>query len=308
MLDLGMDFGVTNADTREVKVLKHTTVHSLLSRFTSGIGLDKSKNGTGISIWNGSEVEHYGFGLEIDYDKADPLSEIKMRREFRDKLIPIVKGKHFEVAIVEDVFGGKSFDTTRKLLALNTVFDELILDGVCTVGEFYKWENTLWKKYFRKICKIKGYPDDKTEIQKIFEYLQYPYYMTQINSESRDKQFQDKLDSLGMLCALSVFKGEGGKIPKKKLRLTQVIVKPFGTFEEVMYAGDKVLSDSIAHEADIKGNVKDGILRTLTDAEPDKVFYTIQDNACLGTLALELDLELSPYGSTILYFYRKKRK
>lgn len=308
MLDLGMDFGIENSvlDQKVASVSK-PTVQSILENIESAIALDISKLQTGITIKENNEIKHYTISLLTEYSDDDPFCEIKMRKEFAQKLKPFVEGKHFQIGAVEDVFGGVNYQTTRKLLALNTVFDEFIYDGVCKVDEFYKWGNKLWKKYFRRLVKIKGYPDDKEEIRQIFDFLEYDFYMA--NKHRKADDIQDMLDSCGLLCAVALFKSSGEKSAKKKsIKMNQIQLYCLEDEDDIDYLQDIVVSNVSLTYTELKGNIKRAIKNRLLESNEDVVFYSNVDNGALGTLALDLDLTLSPYGASTLVFYRKALK
>ena len=157
-------------------IIEKLTVLNLFKTIKSGIGLDISKNHTGIVIWNGKTIETYGFAIE-EYDKSDYFAEYKMRRDFKEKLYQIVKDRHFEYCIVEDVYSGENFDTVRKLLALQTVIDELIFEHVCVVDNFVRWLQVEWSKYTRQVYKQAGRLKSKLETQGILEYLEFDFYL-----------------------------------------------------------------------------------------------------------------------------------
>ena len=168
-------------------IIEKLTVLNLFKTIKSGIGLDISKNHTGIVIWNGKTIETYGFAIE-EYDKSDYFAEYKMRRDFKEKLYQIVKDRHFEYCIVEDVYSGENFDTVRKLLALQTVIDELIFEHVCVVDNFVRWLQVEWSKYTRQVYKQAGRLKSKLETQGILEYLEFDFYLEHKGDSERVKK------------------------------------------------------------------------------------------------------------------------
>lgn len=187
-------------------ILEKLTVLNIFKTIKSGIGLDISKNHTGIVIWNGETIETYGFAIE-DYDKSDYFAEYRMRRDFKGILTQIVQGRTFEYCIVEDVYSGENFDTVRKLLALQTVIDELIFEHVCVVDHFARMLQVEWSKYTRQIYKQNGRLKSKVETQALLEHLGFEFYMQhKDDSDSRKKEifFEDICDACAMLVGLIV--------------------------------------------------------------------------------------------------------
>lgn len=295
----------------EVKVDK-VTVDSLLSKFESAIGLDISKRSTGCVIWYNGVLEKYKIKLEDNIDiKNNPLAEEKMRREFKQKLLEVIKGRNFQYGVVENVFGGENFDTVRKLLALNTVFDGIILDGSCSVEHYYKKPNQEWKKYFGKITHIEGAPTDKFKIQQIFEYLEFDYYMQNkdlSDSEKENTGFQDILDATGLLCALSVELDSDIDIKKKPLiPFNKLNIKYYDSEDEFEYDGRMSRVHDLGITLVTADNIKDVkkfIVNTVNE-DTSKVYMIEVPNDKLGYFALEKGIEASPYGSKWILAYVK---
>lgn len=188
-------------------VYEKITVLNMLEMIHSGIGLDISKNHTGVFIWDNGAVEEYGFALP-EYDSNDPHAEYRMRLAFKTKLKEIVNGRYFEHCIVEDCYGGDNFDTVRKLLALNTVIDELIFEGVVKVDHFYRWKEPVWLSNFRLLYKQKGHLKAKVETQGILEYLEYDFYLKNKDLPKARKEeifFEDKCDACGQLLSVVAY-------------------------------------------------------------------------------------------------------
>lgn len=199
-----MNFGV---DSIDIPVIQTPTVISILDGLGSGIGLDIAKNHTGVCIYTGDRIIQQGFRLQ-EYDKNDVHAEYKMRKDLKCQLGGILNGLSVEHCVVEDVYGGENFDTVRKLLALNTVIDELIDEGVVRTRNFYRWSETRWLKYFRRFYKFRGGLKSKIETQKILEYLRDTFYLENINLSSSKKLeifFEDICDATAMLCSVSTY-------------------------------------------------------------------------------------------------------
>lgn len=192
-------------------MIERATIYDILTQVPSGLGLDISKNHTGIIVWDGKEIKDYGFALE-SRDRSDYFAEYRMRLEFKENLSAVIGGMQFSVIIVEDVYGGENFDTVRKLLALNTVIDELIFERKVICDEFFRWNEPMWLSNARLLYKQRGKLKAKIETQGILEFLQWDYYLTHKDDTIAQKKeifFEDKCDACGMLlgvCASKLFK------------------------------------------------------------------------------------------------------
>ena len=92
------------------------------------LALDVSKTSTGVAVVYGDEV--WVANITIDTPEDSQFFEVLSRRELKEKLLKHLGSKRwFSCIFVEDVYNGINPETTRKLYALNSAIDELILDG-----------------------------------------------------------------------------------------------------------------------------------------------------------------------------------
>lgn len=185
------------------------------------LGLDISVNSTGICLYrDGIKTTA---NVALNYQTGDPHAEVLLRRQLKTDLLELIKGLSFEAIVIEDVFEGVNPDTTRKLYALNTAIDELILDEQIECKHFIRVPNTLWKSWLSSVDAngvYKGF-NDKQKIQGYLKLLGI--------DEGNDKGFQDRLDATGMLLGYLIGKDTNkGNLPKAK----SIRVK----FDDIMFA------------------------------------------------------------------------
>lgn len=288
--------------------IEKPTVESIFSCISSGIGLDIAKNHTGICIWENSEIKTYGFDL-IPYDSSDYFAEYRMRLDFKNKLSEIVKGKHFEFCIVEDVYGGDNFDTTRKLLALNTVMDELIFEGVCNVETFVRWKAVEWMKYFRMIYKQKGKLKSKIETQGILDYLGFDFYLKNKDlSESAKKSifFEDICDATAMLCGMILKKNLDLNLEKATpLKLSDIKMVYIESTEETYWIKDKRIREEGFIGVDLNTRALEKSIINCVKANPNDVLCAYLPVLKLGTFGIKHNFEFFESGEGFLLFYKK---
>lgn len=318
--EFSSDCSFKSVETNQQFSLEKPTVINILKTVPSGIGLDIAKNHTGIVIWNGVSVETYGFYL-TEYDKLDYFGEYKMRREFKKKLTEIVKGKHFEYCIVEDVFGGDNFDTVRKLLALNTVMDELIFENVCTVGTFVRWNETKWAAATRTIYKQKGKLKSKIETQGLLEYLEFDFYLKYKDYPETDAQskktglptkkelfFEDICDACGMLLGLVIAHNYELNITKSSLvRLSDIKMLYVDYIEDTYMINDKRVQEEgfiILDDFDCK-HIEDSIKQAVATHPHDVLCVELPPNK-LGRFGIKHNFTFFTEGEGYLIFYNKK--
>lgn len=90
----------------------------------------------------------YGsFGLQF----KDDLSR---RMEFRRKALELLGDSTYDFVAIEDVILGCNFETTKALIQLNTIIDDLNYLGDIHVKQIYRIANTVWKKRLREVSGV----------------------------------------------------------------------------------------------------------------------------------------------------------
>ena len=162
------------------------------------LGLDISLNSTGICIYCDGKKNLFNAGIDVLED--DPHWEVKARRELKSYILEAVKsvapaGVIFDSIVVEDVFEGENPLTTRRLYALNTSIDELLIDGEVHCKSFRRVNNRVWKGWLYSVDPSKEFKglNDKTRIEKCLAKLGVV--------EAHSKGYQDRLDATGLVLA-----------------------------------------------------------------------------------------------------------
>lgn len=284
------------------------TVLSLFKTIPSGIGLDIAKNHSGICIWNGESIEQYGFALD-DFDKKDPFAEYKMRRQFKQKLSETIRGRYFEHCIIEDVYGGENFDTTRKLLALNTVIDELIFEHCCTVNKFYRWNEPKWSSATRSIYKQRGRLKSKIETQGLLEYLEYDYYLEHKDDKPAVKKeifFEDICDATAMLLAVVANETLNLNIAKQSsIKMSDIKMIYLEDTMDTYSCSDKRVNEEgfISVDLDYR-NIEKSIVNQVSQ-HPNDVLCAFLPSSKLGVFGLKHKFTFYDSEEGYLLFYKK---
>lgn len=293
-------------------ILEKLTVLNIFNTIKSGIGLDISKNHTGIVIWNGSSIETYGFAIE-EYDKSDYFAEYKMRLDFKNRLSQIVKDRTFEYCIVEDVYSGENFDTVRKLLALQTVMDELIFEHVCVVDKFVRMLQVEWSKYTRQIYKPNGRLKSKIETQALLEYLNFEFYMEHKDDSERVKKeifFEDICDACAMLIGLIMKNSLENSVAKtQSIKLKDIKMVYVEHKEDIKTLRDKRLKnleEKDVVDVNITKAIEKNILLCCTNDRDNVMRAEIPVNK-LGVFGQKHKFNFYASGNGYLYFYYKSK-
>lgn len=157
------------------------------------LALDVSKTSTGMAVVYGDEV--WVANITIDTPEDSQFFEVLSRRELKEKLLKHLGSKRwFSCIFVEDVYNGINPETTRKLYALNTAIDELILDGKINCNRFIRKQSGWWKSWLWQLDVYGSfrYLNDKSRVSEIMRVR---------GIEDYSEGAQDRLDALGMIIA-----------------------------------------------------------------------------------------------------------
>jgi len=208
-MELALDLDVYSEELNieeEVEVsYEIPTEWTLIPKDKVVLGLDISESSSGICLYDKGEKLLANISLETgDVD----FQEVLLRRELKKYLTEVVEGKDFDLVIIEDAFQGVNPTVTRKLYAINTAIDELILDGVCTCKDFRRVNNQLWKSWLFTIDNEGLYKgiEDKLKIQKC---------MAMLGVTDSGEGFQDRLDANGMILGYYLCKSSADEAQRK---------------------------------------------------------------------------------------------
>ena len=272
-----------NDEPDSILVFETVSEENLVPKIGNFLGLDISQNSSGICLYKNGEK--YVYNSSVVYDPNNPHAEAYMRYQLKQDLLEVIGDTELDLIVIEDVFEGYNAEVVRKLYALNTAIDDLILEGKVTCKEFVRVSNGTWKSWLSVVDTkgiYKGYKD-KEKVRGILGILGV--------SEEGDG-YQDRLDATGMLLGYFL-RGKNEKpIVKSKVRVS------FNDLE-FMYEldADLISSEAFADREDI------GIMRIPdTKFSKKKILEYVNENyfyvyitsepVRLGLLAETLNLPL----------------
>lgn len=191
-LEFGTDIEVESStvEVLTTEQIKSLTEDSIIPKDKNILGLDISQNSSGICIYrNGIKTLYNAW---VEYDKANVHAEAYIRYQLKNDLLEVIGDTFLDIIIIEDVFEGDNPEVVRRLYALNTAIDDLILEGKVKCDKFIRVPNGTWKRWLSTVDKnniYKGYRD-KERIQG---------YLELIGITDEGKGFQDRLDATGMI-------------------------------------------------------------------------------------------------------------
>ena len=251
-------------------------VVSTLSRIFSDksfVSFDISVRSTGWCKYEKGVLTYGSFGLK----SADELGR---RMEFRQHAISIID-KSYDFIAIEDVIGGCNFETTKALIQLNSIIDDLIYLGTIPKNVVHRINNVVWKKYLKEVSQYRGIKASfsKEEIHKAIEILGFT-----------DTVVQDVYDSIGLAIGV-ICQSERSVVEKKRAKLHTDLSKGYRLFKYSDNKLDDLITKTGLPELNIEfdGTCRDMLQQfkqTVVDLGDDYVFVVDAQRDKYGVLAL----------------------
>lgn len=222
MFDLDLDESMfdNGSDVSTGNDYAQLSEFSIVPKVGCFLGLDISQNSSGICFYKNGEK--FLYNSTVTYDKTNPHAEALLRKQLKDDLLEVVGDSELDLVVVEDVYEGSNPEVVRKLYALNTAIDDLILDGKVVCKTFVRVSNVTWKSWLSVLDtenKYKGYKD-KERIQG---------YLSLVGISDSGNGFQDRLDATGMLIGYFL-RGKESVLNKVKSGAVRV------SFSDIVYS------------------------------------------------------------------------
>lgn len=284
----------------EFKKLEYTDFLKLEPTFLS---LDISVISTG---WVKSVNGEVTWGTKT----LESEDELGRRKEFREFLISMLGETYFPVVFVEDVIAGTNFKTTKGLIQLNTIVDDLKEYGLVSVGEIKRIDNKVWKKYLKMASNYDA------DIKKEEDKALIKNCMSELGFDLKIKQ--DIYDAMGIAVAV-IYRDKVLKdtpkvehVLKKDLR-TGYVIKQFVEKDKKF---EKSLSDlkkkynREVEEIDWSDESRDLLYlfkqKVTKDGVDNKIYIVFVNNMKLGMLALTKKLSVEMPFSYLIITRSKK--
>lgn len=187
-------------------IFTNKTANQVLNEYTCTLGLDISRNSTGVALYQNGIMQVYRIHLNAKYDKDNSMWESEMKKEFRDDLMKLVKDKEFDLVVIENTINGCNAITNKELTLLNTVFDDLVVEGVCKVKKenFIRPFPNVWRKALKDLAGNASATNTKELVEKLLHRLGYMFVLDRQDESSKAKKeigYYDICDATGMLIA-----------------------------------------------------------------------------------------------------------
>lgn len=269
----------------------------------SFISLDISKNATGWVKWLNEEVTTGVFSIT-----APEEDEVGRRRQFREFLKELFGDDEFEYLFIEDVIGSVNFKTAKILYQLNTIPDDMVVDGVIKAKTIIREDNKVWKKNLKScsgyVSKVRSDSDDKKIVRESL-------YLLGFGDGTNNVIKQDIYDAIGLAVGV-IFKKFILKEDKSKRKLRKDIsrgykIHQFSDYYQALddaneVGGEIYESDFTNAKKDLKYNFK----KLIEELEDDGKTFLIKIPTCkIGAVALDKGLDLN-METSYLVVYRKR--
>ena len=187
-------------------IFTNKEVTEILNEYDCTLGLDISRNSTGVALYQNGILMLYHISLEAKYDKDNSMWEAEMKKEFKEAITTLVKGKKFDLVVIENTINGCNAITNKELSLLNTVFDDLVIDGVCSVKkeDIIRPLPNVWRKELKNIAGDIDATNTKELVEKLLHRLGYLFVIENCewtDKQKKDKGYYDICDATGMLIA-----------------------------------------------------------------------------------------------------------
>lgn len=263
------------------------------------LGLDISETSSGVCLYENGVKSLYNIALETP--EGVDFYEVKLRRELKENLSEVIKGMCLDLIIIEDAFQGINPMVTRKLYAINTAIDELILDGVCSCKLFKRVSNQSWKSWLYKL-------DEKNLFKGLTDKIRIQECLRLIGIEDSGEGFQDRLDATGLLIGYFLCKDEvdrGANVSKYKLKMEDIEVAYTEDYESIV---DYLISknDCISKMFISEKYWSKKKMLEYSANNPDLVCIS-SDIVKLGRVAVDLGLPLLEDGGYVVFWVKPSK-
>lgn len=293
------DFGVgTEIYSDESNILSEFSIIPKVGIF---LGLDISEASSGVCLYKNGEKVLANISLETS--EREDFFEVKLRRELKGYLLEFIDGNILDLVIIEDAYQGINPSTTRKLYALNTAIDELILDGQVECKKFLRVSNGTWKSWLYALDTENTYKGlkDKVRIEKCLGI---------IGIHEEGKGYQDRLDATGMLIGYFYegYKSDG----KKKHKSLGIVDVCFSHKADIDFITEDVRNERGEDEVDIRiveigqRNLSKDLIVSLIQRDPKPV-YVFDKEVVLGAFGGRLGIN-TDVDEGYLGFWLKRSK
>jgi hypothetical protein len=286
------------------------TYIDLIKQVNSFISLDISVNSTGYVKYKDNKLIIGHYKIQSKEDKA-------RRYEFAQFLKWLVADTVYDFIVIEDVIFGNNYKTTKILMQLNVVVEDLMYYNQIAQMPVYRQGNMQWKKTLMQLANKKHGlilkdTDDKEKIRMCLKELDFAV----------EKYIQDECDAMGIVLAqISIMKNNIGEQTQEKVKHIHTDLLVGYKLQQCETAEDlqqqvKQLQQRKRKQIEIKQINGDDTTKTLVSRFKEEVeengdnyiFAISYPLYKIGALLLTKNFDVTKYKNTDnIYFYAVRR-
>ena len=285
------------------------TVEGILSGWGTALGLDVAPNHTGVFIWDGKGWSTHGFKLDDSISDCDVFYDAKVRRYFKDMYLSLFGGKRFDHICIEGCYGGDNYDTVKQLLNINTVIDDLILDGAVSCDDFCRVKPSTWLSGLSKVVHLKGGYSTKYKTQEILKQLGYEFALEGLglsSSKLKDIFYEDICDATGIVLGVRML--QKLNLPVKKsssVGLSQIEIHYLENLDDMYSLHGGFVHNVCTYDVSINKRTIEKEIKRLVNEDSSQVYYLRLETSKLGDFGIKRGYKFYPQGFGWLVFYHK---
>lgn len=269
----------------------------------SVLSLDISKSSTGIAVLRDGTLATSSHPLVVDDSSPHVLS--LLRSALRDSIISALHLSHisnsnpsgyqpsysFDVVIVEDVFFGNNPKTFQVLSVLNTVIDDLILEGLITCSDFVRVQSGVWKSWLSALA------HDSSSVRSANDKEKVNLLLSQVGISHSGFGYQDRNDASGMVIGYLLNRAGASTTPQKKSG-------SLPSLSSIEFVYSESLPEGSESAVPFTDRISVSSLRRAVAGAPTSTFVTPK-RVSLGVLAQKLGVTPLPLVGGYLLFRLK---
>lgn len=128
-----------------------------------------------ISVKSTGYVRYYNGKLDYGTYTIKAVTDVDRRREFADFLVWLIDGKQYDYIVLEDVIFGNNYKTTKILMQLNVIVEDLMTYKKISPMPVIRINNLTWKKVLSDIAGTKEHNvkggEDKERVRTALKAL-----------------------------------------------------------------------------------------------------------------------------------------
>lgn len=272
--------------------LRGINYKDILKMWESFVSLDISITGTGYVKWENGELTQGVYEI-----KSKEIQERK--REYRDFLLWLFEDKEYEIVFVEDTIMGKNYKTTKGLIMVNSVLDDMMDYNILKRSPIVRKDNVVWKKGLRDLSALKldtKCMNDKEEVRARVNDM--GYYLEELQSNLTQNMYDAMGMALGLTYRIKMQKEEVVKSSSRGMNLKTAKFKAFGNLTDALtYATKLSVKSTFAvvklQDAQIPKDLVAYFAEITKVMDTRKIFVIECNSKKLGVLAFKEGIDLN---------------